>query len=243
MAKFEVAEKGEEKEEVGDEESKVAKISGYITEQGEIEDAVLQGDIVLENKWTSLPSAYIEFMAKQSNVSRIFWHGDLLGVEVTLNEDEAMKEALRLRELDEEKHSKLGRMKFLYAAYEPNVWWFEVFETCRRLLLTGGQVLLNPGTPSQIVLNMIVCLFSMKVYAVYKPFVNSKSDRLAEVVQWQLFFTMLAALCIKVEITGDDDYDKATFNLVLGLIQFAGPGVLVYQAFVFSGKGKKRQRR
>ena len=75
--------------------------------------------------------------------------------------------------------------------YEPNVWWFEVFETCRRLLLKGGQVLLNPGTPSQIVLNMIVCLFSMKVYAVYMPFVNSKSDRLAEIVQWQLFFTTL----------------------------------------------------
>jgi len=239
----EVAEEGEERDEVGDEASKVAEISGYVTKQGEIEDAVLQGDIVLENKWTSLPSAYIEFMAKQSNVSRIFWHGDMLGVEVTLNEHEAMQEALRLRELDEEEHTGLGRMKFLYAAYEPNVWWFEVFETCRRLLLTGGQVLLNPGTPSQIVLNMIVCLFSMKVYAVYKPFVNSRSDRLAEVMQWQLFFTMLAALCIKVDITGEDNYNKKTFDLALGLMQCVGPLLLVYQAFVYSGKGKKKQRK
>jgi len=41
---------------------------------------VLKGNIVLENKWTLLQSAYIEFVAKQSNVSRICWHNDLLGV-------------------------------------------------------------------------------------------------------------------------------------------------------------------
>jgi len=98
-------------------------------------------------------------------------------------------------------------------------------------------VLLNPGTPSQIVLNMIVCLFSMKV------FVNSKSDRLAEVVQWQLSFTMLAALCIKVDITGEDDYNNKTFDLALGLMQCMGSLLLVYQAVLFNGKGKKMQRK
>jgi len=37
----EVPQEGEEKEEVKDDVNKIAKISGYITKQGEIEDAVL----------------------------------------------------------------------------------------------------------------------------------------------------------------------------------------------------------
>jgi hypothetical protein len=137
-----------------------------------------------------------------------------------------MLEALRRRELDEEVHSKLGRMKFLYAAYEPSCWWFEIFETCRRLLLTGGQVLLQPGSPTQIVLNLVICIFSMRVYALYKPFVSGKSDKLAEVAQWELFFTILAALCIKVDIDDDDGYNRKAFDGFLVSLQFIIPLLL-----------------
>ncbi|GMI38151.1 hypothetical protein TeGR_g7086, partial [Tetraparma gracilis] len=163
-----------EKGEVGDEHEDallVSHVYDYITDQGKIEDAVKKGDIVLEDQWvSSLKDEHkplLEFIAKESNVCRIFWHcredaETVLGVEVTLSEEGAKTEALRRRAADEEAYSMLGRMKFLYAAYEPKCWWFEVFETLRRLLLTGGQVILNQGTPSQIVLNLIICIFSMK---------------------------------------------------------------------------------
>jgi len=64
------------------------------------------------------------------------------------------------------------------------VLWFEIFETLRRLLLIGGQVILNPGTPSQLVLNLIICIFSAKMYATYKSFMSEKADTLVEVAQW-----------------------------------------------------------
>ena len=47
-------------------------------------------------------------------------------------------------------------ISFLFSAYEPHVWWFELFETARRLLLTGFLVLFQPGTASQISVGMIV---------------------------------------------------------------------------------------
>ncbi|GMI31435.1 hypothetical protein TeGR_g2949 [Tetraparma gracilis] len=236
-----------DKEEVGEEEKEVPlvpHVSSYITEQGKIEEAVENGDIVLEKQWvSSLKDEHkplLEFIAKESNVGRIFWHcredtGDVLGVEVTLSEEGAMVEALRRRAADEEAYSLLGRMKFLYAAYEPSCWWFEVFETLRRLLLTGGQVILNQGTPSQIVLNLIICIFSMKMYATYSPFVNAKADKLAEIAQYQLFFTMLAALCIKVDISKEDNYNKRMFDGALAGLQFMGPVLLVAQGFVQGG--------
>jgi hypothetical protein len=107
-----------------------------------------------------------------------------------------------------------------------------VFETLRRLLLTGGQVLLRPGTPSQLVLNLIICVCSMKIYAAYKPFVSDRVDKLAELAQFQLFFTMLAALCIKVDISDEDNYNKTTFDFCLAGMQFLGLVLLVYQSWV-----------
>ena len=124
-----------DKEEVGDEEKEVLLVShvcDYITDQGEIEEAVKKGDIILEDQWlSSLKDEHktlLEFVAKESNVGRIFWHcredaETVLGVEVTLSEEGAKNEALRRRAADEEAHSMLGRMKFLYAAYEPKCWW------------------------------------------------------------------------------------------------------------------------
>jgi hypothetical protein len=124
-----------DKEEVGDEHKEALLVSyvyDYITDQGEIEDAVKKGDIVLEDQWiSSLQDEHkplLQFIAKESNVCRIFWHcredkETVLGVEVTLSEVGAKNEALRRRAADEEAHSMLGRMKFLYAAYEPKCWW------------------------------------------------------------------------------------------------------------------------
>jgi hypothetical protein len=219
----------------------VASVSEYVTKQAEIEEAVQAGLVIAEKDWkNSFTPALIEYLARETNVSRVFWHstGDdsqVLGVEVTLSEAGAKDEALRRRADDEKIHSKLGRMNFLYAAYEPRVWWFEVFETCRRLLLTGGQVLLNPGTPSQILLNLIICVISMRVYSKYRPFVDEKSDELADVAQVQLFFTMLAALCIKVNIDAEDEYNQKTFDVALVVTQCMGPLLLVYQGFVYGG--------
>jgi hypothetical protein len=124
-----------DKEEVGDEHEEaplVSHVYDYITDQGKIEDAVKKGDIILEDQWvSSLKDEHkplLEFIATESNVGRIFWHcredaETVLGVEVTLSEEGAKNEALRRRAADEEAHSKLGRMKFLYAAYEPKCWW------------------------------------------------------------------------------------------------------------------------
>ena len=123
------------KEVVGDVEKEVPLVShvcDYITNQGEIEEAVKKGDIILEDQLiSSLNDEHkplLEFIAKESNVCRIFWHfredmETVLGVEVTLSEEGAKREALRRRAADEEAHSKLGRMKFLYQAYEPKCWW------------------------------------------------------------------------------------------------------------------------
>ena len=79
-----------------------------------------------------------------------------------------MKCSIFLRNQNEETNRSIKRLRFLYMNYEPNCWWFEIFETARRLVLTAGVSFLNPGTASQIIFSIILGLFSMRIYSSYK---------------------------------------------------------------------------
>ena len=192
-----------------------------------------------ENKWTSLPSAYIEFMAKQSKVSRVFRHSDLLGIEVRLNEHEAMKEALRLRELDEEEHTRLGRMKFMYAAYSVRAERVVVrgVRDVQEAVAEGWTGTVEPrhAEPDRAQHDRLSVLDEgvRGVHAVREQQERPVGGGRA----------VAAVLHNTAHMTGDDDYNKKTFDLALGLMQCVGPLLLVYQAFVYSDKGKKKQRK
>jgi len=166
-----------------------------------------------------------------------------LGGEVySLDEEGAMVESLRRREEIEEEKKSIKRLSFLYESYEPNCWWFEVFESLRRLILTGGQVFLRPGTATQIVISIVISLGSMKVYSKYSPFVKDEHDWLAEVGQWQLFFTIFAALLMKMDVTTIDGYNVMAFDMMLCVLQLIGPALGAFQVLYGAGmkvKGKK----
>jgi hypothetical protein len=50
--------------------------------------------------------------------------------------------------------------------------------------------------------------------------VNENIDRFSEVAQWQLFFTLFAALAMKVNMDNENLQNRAYFDIVLSAIQF-----------------------
>jgi hypothetical protein len=152
-------------------------------------------------------------------------------IEELVGEVEGKNQALAIREQNESDDEGLKRLGFLYSMYEPKAWWFEIFETCRRLMLTAGIIFLSPGTASQIVMSMLICLGAMRVYSGVKPFIEDKDDVLAEAAQWQLFFTMFAALAIKVQLDGESLQDVAFFDAAVVALQVMTPFVFVLQYF------------
>ncbi|GMH49607.1 hypothetical protein TrRE_jg13279 [Triparma retinervis] len=137
-----------------------------------------------------------------------------------MSEDRALKSALEEREANEEEHATLKALSFLYGSYEPKYWWFEVFETLRKLALTGFLVFLAPGTAAQVLFSLVMCINAMRVYSVKKPFIEDFNDRFSEIAQWQLFYTLLAALAMKVNLDNENLQDKGYFDLLLTLLQF-----------------------
>ncbi|GMI40537.1 hypothetical protein TeGR_g4102 [Tetraparma gracilis] len=101
---------------------------------------------------------------------------------------------LQLQEDGREEVERLHKTAFLWQDYEPELWWFEVFDCVRRLSLTGLLVFVFKGQASQIVVAMVLASVSVVAFVHFRPFVKDANDNLAIVSQVAIFFTLLAAL-------------------------------------------------
>ncbi|GMI37588.1 hypothetical protein TeGR_g12800 [Tetraparma gracilis] len=72
-------------------------------------------------------------------------------------------------------------------------WWYEVWETYRRIALTGGLRLLDGGSGLQFAVGLLVCIFGLRTVAVKKPCLTHAANRLTEIVGWQLVLTFVGA--------------------------------------------------
>ena len=75
----------------------------------------------LEDKW------FFGMLDKPGNTKNKHCAKRAIWERVVLNEEEAMECALYWRREIEAEHPEIARLQFLYGAYEPNCFWFEVF--------------------------------------------------------------------------------------------------------------------
>lgn len=95
-------------------------------------------------------------------------------------------------------------LSLLFVIYEPRCWYFEIFECVRRLSLSGLLVFYAPGTPYQCITGTLICVVYLRIYASYKPFIEAKNTTIAELCQWQVFFTLFSLLLIKTSVVSAD---------------------------------------
>jgi hypothetical protein len=88
---------------------------------------------------------------------------------------------------------------FLYEAYGPTAWWWEVEELIRKLLLSAVVVLIDAGSPLQVTLAVLVCGWAHVLHAIYKPW--GVGDTKYQLQHGSLFvtsFVFLMGLLFKV---------------------------------------------
>ena len=103
-------------------------------------------------------------------------------------------------------------VKFLYAAYQPHLWYFEVVETARRLTLTAIISVIKAGSPLQIVCGMMFSFSFLKVYNYFQPYKDIESAILSEIAQYQVYFTFFGALIVQNSLLGE------SFNPAMGVL-------------------------
>jgi len=131
-------------------------------------------------------------------------------------------------------------LKFLYGAYAAELYWFEIFETLRRLALSGGLVVWGNGTIMQVVASVLICLLSIKMYTYFQPFESRSDNLMQEVAQYQLFFVLFTALLIQATTAEGGGGDGAGALLIA--VSLVGPVIAIVAQYVSEeGEGAEKE--
>jgi hypothetical protein len=118
------------------------------------------------------------------------------------------------------------RIAFLWQAYKPQYWYWESVESTRRLMLTAVLSVCGPGTFDQAVLSVLLALLYIKVYGYFNPYDNPNNNVLAEVGQFQIFFTFFGGLIVQANLLSR--HFSTLLDVFLLLVNFAVVMTTIY---------------
>jgi len=91
-----------------------------------------------------------------------------------------------------------GYMLKLTNGYEWRTYWFELFETLRKVLLVGiPAVFPERGGTAQLFWGLLICFMSAGFYMMAAPYIEDSDDHLAQLAQLQIFLTLLSSLALR----------------------------------------------
>ena len=118
------------------------------------------------------------------------WHLQKANLNDSHTGPEAVDEVIIMRN----QRRDLVYIKFLFEAYEPHCWGYEVYECVRRLLQTALNVFFFPGTNLGIAINVFFSFIFFKISAHYSPYLQWEQDFLGEMSQWLILFQLQITL-------------------------------------------------
>ncbi|GMI34775.1 hypothetical protein TeGR_g6673, partial [Tetraparma gracilis] len=101
---------------------------------------------------------------------------------------------IKQEEEEREKDEALMQSAFLWEPYKPSFWWFEIFETARRLAMTGVLGAISPGSDVQLASGIVMTFGGTMVYCICMPFSELKDNILGILTNAQIFLVMLTAM-------------------------------------------------
>ena len=103
----------------------------------------------------------------------------------------------------------------LWKPYKPQMFYYDVIECGRRILLTGALVFIYPNTVSQIAVAFAIAVFFVFVseaMAPYKSCWDAWTSRIGHAI---VFASMYLALLLKVDVSGENHSSQEMFGVVL----------------------------
>jgi hypothetical protein len=121
---------------------------------------------------------------------------------------------------DRENDEKLMRLAFLFDPYKPEYWWFEVFETARRLAMTGVLGAISPGSDLQLGAGILMEVSATMVYVGCRPFVEFKDNVLGVMTNFLVLLVLLTALLLKHNEGEDAEEGIGVFLIFMNVLCF-----------------------
>jgi hypothetical protein len=121
-------------------------------------------------------------------------------------------------------------ISFLWSAYDPAFWFWEIIETTRRIVLTAVLSILAPGTSLQTILSILLAIFYLQLYSVCTPYDDAEDDALANIGQVQVFLTFFVALILRNGLLHEE------WDSLLGILLIVINTLLYFLPVYFFGR-------
>lgn len=118
-------------------------------------------------------------------------------------------------------------LRELWGAYRPEVYYYEVVECVRRVVLSGVIVFIFPNTAGQIATAFLLALLFAAVFMALDPYTSGFDTLVARTGHMVVLMSMFVALLQKVDMGEDDEFSQNVFAIVLIL---ANLGMIVAAA-------------
>ena len=108
----------------------------------------------------------------------------------------------------------------IYEHYKEKYYYFELVDVLRRLLLTGGLILMGRDTVSQIFFASVICVLWLMILCTFKPYKSELDNVVAIMLAAQLSLTITSGMALKLHALtpGQDLAEQTSFGIVLIIV-------------------------
>ena len=121
-------------------------------------------------------------------------------------------------------YSRVVAISDLWQSYRPNVFYYEIVECLRRIILSSVVVFIYPNTSAQVAITLLLSFIFVMVYEVMRPYVSKWDTWMSRIGQIVVFVSMYLALLLKVDVSGERYESQKIFE---GVLVFANSIMIV----------------
>lgn len=111
--------------------------------------------------------------------------------------------------------ANVASFRELWEPYRSQVYFYEVVECLRRVLLSGVVVFIFPNTAGQVATSLLLAIFTAAVFMALDPYVSRWHTWLARISHAVVILSLYVALLQKVDDVNDDMSSQHVFACVL----------------------------
>eukprot|EP00903_Cladosiphon_okamuranus_P016020 g14792.t1 len=125
------------------------------------------------------------------------------------------RDVLKRDQTDRERLARLTSTSDLWKPYRPSVFYYEVIECCRRVLLAGVVVFIHPNTAAQIAVTLVMAVVFAMLSEGLAPYVSRWDMWINRMGHAVVTMSMYVALLLKVDVSNERAGSQRIFEAVL----------------------------
>ncbi|CAM9509603.1 unnamed protein product [Ectocarpus fasciculatus] len=137
-------------------------------------------------------------------------------------------------EASQELPSRATSTSDLWKPYKPSVFYYEVIECARRVLLAGVVVFIYPNSSAQIAITLIIAFTFVVISEGLAPYASRWDTWINRMGHMVIVASMYVALLLKVDVSSERSSSQRVFEAVLVVVHVVMVVVVVVETFVLA---------